>query len=93
MSGRRSDIGFADDPKGAEDNEPELYAKYRKRNAFMNYHAQSCDNFKAYAEQAGLDAQASQICCDALERMYMQPKTERSRPYARALKIRRSCRS
>ena len=43
---------------------------------FMQYHATSCEAFSAYA--AGrLDGTAAAIAREALNRMYMEPQTER----------------
>ena len=67
VCGRQSDIGFNDDPGPP--------------NAFMQYHAASCAAFKAYATPAnGFDEKEAAICFDALERMYMSPKTAASAP-------------
>lgn len=71
MSGRRSDIGFKDDPKGAEQHEPELYEKFGHDNTFMCYHAQSVENFETFAKAANLDKMLVQICKSALAHMYM----------------------
>jgi len=67
VCGRKSDIGFGDDPGPP--------------NAFMQYHASSCAAFKAYATQANsFDVKEATVCFDALERMYMSPKTAASAP-------------
>jgi len=72
VCGRQSDIGFNDDPGPP--------------NAFMQYHAASCAAFKAYATPAnGFDPTDATVCFDALERMYMNPKTATSAPVKRVL--------
>ena len=61
---RESDIGFNDDP-----------------DVFMRYHTASCAAFRAWATSSdSISEEHATICFDALERMYMEPKTPASAP-------------
>ena len=65
VSGRETDIGFNDNSA-----------------VFMGYHEASCKAFAEYtASCAHLDPTAAAICLEGLERMYMEPKSERSVPF------------
>lgn len=72
VSGRDSDIGFDDDTP-----------------AYMGYHRRSCRAFKEYAASSGsgIDPTAAAIALEAIERMYMDPKTDRSRGMKRMMEI------
>ena len=65
VCGRETDIGFHDNPT-----------------VFRGYHEASCNAFAEYtASCAHLDPTAAAICLEGLERMYMDPKSERSKPF------------
>ena len=65
VCGRETDIGFNDNSA-----------------VFMGYHEASCKAFAEYtASCAHLDPTAAAVCLEGLERMYMDPKSERSVPF------------
>ena len=67
VCGRESDIGFSDDPGPP--------------NVFMQYHEASCAAFGKWATPANsISAEDAAVCLDALECMYMEPKTPASAP-------------
>eukprot|EP00939_MAST-03C_sp_MAST-3C-sp1_P002964 g2964.t1 len=52
---------------------------------FMGYHKKSCEHFKEYATRIGL--RYRDICLNALEHMYMEPKTPTSTAPQRVMEI------
>ena len=70
VSGRRSEIGFHDDREGAKEHEPELYEKFKNKNAFACYHQQSIENFETFAKEVGIGKKLTQTCSKALDYMY-----------------------
>ena len=71
VCGRETDIGFNDNAT-----------------VFMGYHEASCKAFAEYtASCAHLDPTAAATCLEGLERMYMHPKSERSKPVKHILEM------
>lgn len=54
---------------------------------FKGYHRESCFEFKEYALQSGLDAEAAKICDEALRALYMEPISEQSRAAKYVLEV------
>ena len=63
VCGRKSDIGFSDDP-----------------DTFTRYHTASCMAFEEYTASQNFDAANTKLCLDALQHMYMDPKSAAAVP-------------